>query len=319
MTERPKKPPACIRIRLQQLTAAQRAEAEAMTLRLAREEADQPCRLVRARVKAALGYVLSYEISIALLLKHRLLKRHVAPMSASVPGARRRRQSASEADLLAGRPVGPVRLRKLLVDNPALRERGRETQKPGERVCLFHSPVALPEGRLFLHATVDTFGGVATGEFYRDVTMATALGFLETVALPFYARNRRSISQVETGRTSTYCGYIDNRFEAHVRQRHGIVQEIRSREMPPMNGHAERFFRIFESGFAEPRRQAGALSVRCGRATQAEVCRLRGELAQWLARYNAETPLEGYRNAGLPPLRFWAAGAAAFTARPEPS
>ncbi|AHF91968.1 transposase ISSod13 [Opitutaceae bacterium TAV5] len=215
-----------------------------------------------------------------------------------------------EAALLEGRPVSEWFYRKLLLANPALRERGRETAGPGERVCQTHFPVMTPgpESRVWVHAyvAVDTYGGMAMAELYGEGTTEAAVDFLHGRVLPFYGREGVKVACVETSRNRVYHGGGDAHvFGAYLRMQ-GIRHEVRAIAMPPMNGFMERFRQAFTSGFVQPLLPGLQRGDQCGAdLTPEALAGLREKLAEWLRHYNGEEPQEGYRNAGKTPRAFW--------------
>ncbi|EIP97018.1 hypothetical protein OpiT1DRAFT_01445 [Opitutaceae bacterium TAV1] len=248
----------------------------------------------------------------------RLLYRHGVRTAAHRRRSERMRQA--EARLVAGEPVPGWLCRKLLKANPALKERERETGGPGERVCVAHFPVFNPgvrskKGRVWVHVhmAVDTFGGMAVAEFYREATTDAAMTFLGERILPFYRGEGVTLACVETNRSQVYSGdrrtHLGGPYPQCLRML-GVRHEVRGRMEPTVNGHMEKFVKAFTNGFVEPLRYwCGRKEGKYSPGLPVEaLARLRGELAEWLRHYNEEEPQEGYRNAGLTPRAFWQGG-----------
>ncbi|EIP97339.1 integrase family protein [Opitutaceae bacterium TAV1] len=242
----------------------------------------------------------------------RLLQRHGLRIE-GVPGGSGR-LAEMEAALLEGREVSKGYLVRLLATNPALKERERETGGPGERVCVAHVPVmkAGMRSRVWVHAhvAVDTYGGMAVAELYREATTDAAVDFLHERVLPFYRGEGVTLACVETSRSHVYSGDRREHFSGVYPQCLrvlGIRHEVRGRAEATMNGYMEKFGKALTGGFVEPLRQRRGRQARgYGLSLPAEaLARLRGELAEWLRHYNEEMPQEDYRNAGLTPRAFW--------------
>jgi hypothetical protein len=196
---------------------------------------------------------------------------------------------------------------KLFALNPALRERDRETAGPGERVCVTFLPVIIPEGKVYLHAAVDTWGAMAIAEIYREGTTKTAADFLCGRVLPFYLQEGVRLACIETGRNRVYHGGgADHEYGALLRSL-GIRHEARTVTMPSMNGYMEKFRQAFVDGYVRARWQ------KCQHENPPEqpagpakaLALMRKILATWISRYNREIPQQGYRNEGRTPLQFW--------------
>ncbi|RRJ95850.1 hypothetical protein Ga0100231_017845 [Opitutaceae bacterium TAV4] len=213
-----------------------------------------------------------------------------------------------------GEWLPPFWWRKLLMRNPVLSERKRETSVAGERVCQGWYQVGRYEGfQYHVHVTIDTFGSFATGEVFCGTNTDLAVELLERHTLPVYAEAGVSIRELETRGSVTYTSNKDGRSFGGFLKLHGIEHRARL-SYEPSNGFLLKFRQVLLPGFLLPWRQRLESSAkRPGRPASADLAvsrarekllEMRMSFASWLEDYN-RTPIEGYRNMGKSPRDFW--------------
>ena len=177
--------------------------------------------------------------------------------------------------------------------NPAFRERGRESSRPGE-LLVQHVQAATSRERIHVHVALDTFGGVAFGLLRPARQAEDAVELLAEHVLPFFSRRKVRIRSLITPDTPVLWGSSRHPFERFL-ARAGIEHHSVHREPRGKNGFLERFWRDFQTEFVAPRRKEWV---------SAPVARWQEEFAAWLSEYNTVRPYLGFRNMGLPPCEF---------------
>ncbi|RRJ98680.1 hypothetical protein Ga0100230_010025 [Opitutaceae bacterium TAV3] len=229
-----------------------------------------------------------------------------------------KRTLAMEERILEGEVLAPRTLAKALKLNPVLCERGGpgEGREPGEVLTQTIFPVepVAGEGKLQVHAVVDTYGVVGFAELYEDATTETAVSFLDKRVLPWYEERGVRVRRMQTSRLQVFSGCEGEHVYGVYLDLHGIEQQVIPVGRPSMNGSMARFKQVFTSEWLLPlrlnrgvppgeSRQGSKPDTPEGFARRLE--RLREYLAQWLDYYNREYLLHGYRNEGKTPMDFW--------------
>jgi len=177
--------------------------------------------------------------------------------------------------------------------NPAFRERGRESTRPGETL-LQDVRAATRAARVYVHLVVDSFGGVAFASLHACRDTADAVKLLKKQVLPFYERCSQPIESLITPDVPLFWGPPRHPFEAAVAEAridHRAAHPAAARQ----NGFVERFWQDLQVEFVAPRRADW---------TAAPIARWKSEFAAWLKAYNETRPYLGYRNQGRSPLDF---------------
>lgn len=178
--------------------------------------------------------------------------------------------------------------------NPAFRERNRESARPGEILAQYivYVGMIVGTGKVYLHTVVDTFSSYAFGFLHPSKKPEAAVAVLHNEVLPFYRELDLAVEVITTNRGREFCGVDTHPYELYLALNdieHRCVKRRRTRT----NGFVERFRGIVLSEFF-----GDALSRKFYRSLDD----LQDDFDQWLKEYNTERPHFGYRNMGTQPL-----------------
>jgi transposase InsO family protein len=178
--------------------------------------------------------------------------------------------------------------------NPCFRERHVESSRPGELLSqdTFYVGHLKGVGKVYLHAVVDTYGSYAFGFLHTSKQPEAAVAVVHNDVLPFYQDLALTVAAILTDNGREFCGKDSHPYEIYL-----ALNEIEHRHTkvrrPQTNGFVERFNRTVLDEFLRP-----AFRTRFCESVDA----LQGDLAIWMAHYNAERAHQGYRNIGSPPI-----------------
>jgi transposase InsO family protein len=178
--------------------------------------------------------------------------------------------------------------------NPAFRERHRESERPGEILAQYIVYVGkiVGSGKVYLHTVVDTFSSYAFGFLHPSKKPEAAVAVLHNDVLPFYRDLGLTVEVIATNRGREFCGADTHPYELYLAL-NDIEHRCVKRQRTRTNGFVERFRGIVLSEFF-----ADALRHRFYRSLE----QLQDDLDDWLEEYNSERPHFGYRNMGARPL-----------------
>ncbi len=181
-----------------------------------------------------------------------------------------------------------------LVDraNPARRERGTPSSRPGETLWqdTFYAGRVAGLGRVYIQAVVDTYGSVGFARAHTVRRPEHAVSVLHEQLLPLYREHGVRIAALVTDHGREYCGRSTHPYELYLRLNGIEHRRTRGRES---NGFLERFRNtVVEEFFRDRVRDR----------TFASVGELQAELDEYLHEYNHERPHRGYRNFGRTPV-----------------
>lgn len=174
--------------------------------------------------------------------------------------------------------------------NPAFRDRLGAPQRPGELLVQESFIVGYFDrlGKLYLHAVVDAWSGMAFAELFPAKRAEMAVSVLNKHVLPFYQKRYLGLGAVLTDHSHEYGKYpyqifLDMNDVGH------RATEVRG---PSKHGMYERFHdEIMAECFKNIDRGAGVLDIAEPRAI----------LEAWLRHYNQERPSPGFPNRGAAP------------------
>lgn len=175
--------------------------------------------------------------------------------------------------------------------NPAFRERHAWPSRPGELLIQESFIVGYFDrlGKLYLHAAVDAWNGMAFAELFPGKRAEMAVALLHRQVLPFYARRYVKLGAVLTDHSHEYGKYP---FQVFL-DMHDVGHRTTEVRGPAKHGAYERFHdEAMEELFKPIDRGATVMDIEQPRAA----------LAAWLARYNAQRPSPGFPNRGRAPL-----------------
>lgn len=178
--------------------------------------------------------------------------------------------------------------------NPVFRERGNEGARPGEVLSqhMFSVGTLVHEGRVYLHAIVDTFSNYAFGILDTSKRAEAAVAVLSDYALPFFEERDLVVEAVLTNNGREFCGTETHPYEGFLAT-HGIEHWHSSPGKSHSSGFLARFRSIALSEFF-----GDVFGTRFFRS----VDELQDELDIWLVYYNTVRSHQGYPNRGLSPL-----------------
>ena len=178
--------------------------------------------------------------------------------------------------------------------NPCFKERHVESGKPAELLNqdTFYVGHLKGVGKVYLHATVDTYSSYAFGFLHTSKQPEAAVSVLHNDVLPFYRKHKLKVENILTDNGREYCGK-----ETHPYQLYLALNDIKHRttkvRRPQTNGFIERFNRtILDEFFRIKFREKLYTSLKM----------LQEDLDEWLIYYNEKRPHLGYRNKGRIPM-----------------
>lgn len=178
--------------------------------------------------------------------------------------------------------------------NPAFRERHRESIRPGEILAQYivYVGMIVGMGKVYLHTVVDTYSSYAFGFLHPSKKPEAAVAVLHNDVFPFYSELRLPVEVITTNRGREFCGAETHPYELYLAL-NDIEHRCVKRQRTKTNGFVERFRGIVLAEFF-------------GDAFRHKFYRSLDELQQdldvWLEEYNTERPHFGYRNMGTRPL-----------------
>lgn len=211
-------------------------------------------------------------------------------------GSRSERLSALEdrysGDLTA---LSKEQLILLEKNNPCIRERSHESSRPAELLAqdTFFLKDFKHLGKIYLQTAVDTYSGYAFGFIHSGKVPDCAVALLHNDVLPFFKERGLRIAAIITNRGREYCGSPKHHFELYLTL-NDIEHRIISAGPSHIHGFAERFENIAATEFF-----AKEIVGRKPNTVES----LQAEFDRWLAFYNSERPLPGYRNFGKTPFQ----------------
>ena len=196
-----------------------------------------------------------------------------------------------EVHLADGRALRPEQEALIARANPAFRERHAWPTEPGRLLVQESFIVGYFDrlGKLYLHAVVDAWNGMAFAELYPGKRAEMAVALLNAQVLPFYRRRYLQVGAVLTDHSHEYGKYPYQGFL----DLHDVAHRTTDVRGPAKHGAYERFHdEAMEELFKAIDRGPTVMSIDAPRAA----------LARWLAAYNAKRPSPGFPNRGKPPL-----------------
>jgi transposase InsO family protein len=177
--------------------------------------------------------------------------------------------------------------------NPAFRERHRESIRPGEILAQYIVYVGkiIGTGKVYLHTVVDTYSSYAFGFLHSSKKPEAAVAILHNDVLPFYGELGLGVEVITTNRGREFCGVDTHPYELYL-ELNDIEHRCVKRKRTRTNGFVERFRGIVLSEFF-----GDALRHKFYRSLE----QLQRDLDDWLEEYNTERPHFGYRNMGTCP------------------
>jgi transposase InsO family protein len=179
-------------------------------------------------------------------------------------------------------------------ENPIWKERNHlESSQPGELLCQDTSALTRMDGvgRVYVHATVDSFSSYAFAFLYPSKQPEAAVSVVHNDVLPFYSSLELIVGAMLTDNGSEFCGTPEHPYEIYL-----SLCDIEHRRTkirsPHTNGFVERFIRTLKEEFFETMRRQKAWGT---------LDDLQADLDEWLMYYNYERPHQGYRNMGRRP------------------
>lgn len=247
-------------------------------LAIALDHPEWGCVKVAERLKAE-GPAVSSPTVQNILIKHGL-------------GGKPERVARLEAVHLAdGRPLTPEQETLVARANPAFRERAAWPAGPGELLVQESFIVGYFDrlGKLYLHAVVDAWNGMAFAELHPGKRAEMAVALLNRQVLPFYARRYLKVGAILTDHSHEYGKYPYQGFL----DLHDVGHRTTDVRGPAKHGAYERFHdEVMAELFAAVDRGPTVMTIDGPRA----------QLAAWLAGYNARRPSPGFPNRGRAPL-----------------
>ena len=176
--------------------------------------------------------------------------------------------------------------------NPCFRERGIESQRPGEILCQDVFPLNGfgNIGKVYLHTVVDTFCSFAFASLHATEPSLNALGLLRNRVLPFYLMLGLDVSEIRTGGSRIFSKFAKNPY--HEFMRRSGIKHVHEHRVLRKNGFSERFQATVTDEFFKAIPRAG---IYCS------ISELQKDLDTWLYHYNHGRPNRGYRNMGQKP------------------
>lgn len=178
--------------------------------------------------------------------------------------------------------------------NPAFRERGNESSRPGEILSqyMFSVGTLVYVGRVYLHTVVDTYSNYAFGILNSSKRAEEAVTVLKENVLPFFDKRDLIVEAVLTNNGREFCGTDTHPYEQFL-AKNGIEHWHSRPGESQTSGFLARFRTIILSEFF-----ADFFRTRFYR----NLDELQKDLNAWLVDYNTVRPHQGYPNMGLSPL-----------------
>jgi transposase InsO family protein len=178
--------------------------------------------------------------------------------------------------------------------NPAFRERGNESSRPGEILSqyMFSVGTLVYVRRVYLHAVVDTYSNYAFGILNSSKRAEAAVAVLQNNVLPFFDKCDLIVEAVLTNNGREFCGTETHPYEQFLAN-NGIEHWHSRPRKPHTSGFLARFRTIVLSEFF-----GDVFRTRFYR----NVDELQKELNTWFVYYNTVRSHQGYPNMGLSPL-----------------
>jgi len=178
--------------------------------------------------------------------------------------------------------------------NPAFRERDKESDRPGEVLSqyMFSIGKLVYEGRIYLHAVVDSYSNYAFANLYPSKRAATAVAVLDNDVLPFFDERGFPIEAIMTNNGREFCGTDSHPYESFLKR-----YKIEHWHSDPGKLHTSGFLARFR-GIVIAEFFGEALRTKFYRNST----ELQADLETWLDYYNTKRAHRGYPNLGKSPL-----------------
>ena len=204
--------------------------------------------------------------------------------------------------------------------DPKLQQRALAATLPGSLLCQFALTLRLPRvpASMRVHVVLDTFGSMAWASVHPPKRRATKRGtgsgllLLQNEVMPFYARHRLKIREIQTMQGSDFSYYKPllvwkqvptkphpySGFLARNGIHHRLPRSLREEQSGPVPANP------FARHFADALR-AELLSPLLREMPEMDLLRVQSHLRDQLRFYNEERPHPGFPNNGRPPLKFF--------------
>lgn len=205
-------------------------------------------------------------------------------------GKAERVQRLETAWLADRRPLAPEQEALLARANPAFREWRTWPDRPGQLLVQESFIVGYFDrlGKLYLHAVVDAWNGLAFAELFPGKRAEMAVAVLHQKVLPFYKKRYVTLGEVLTDQSHEYGKYpyqiyLDMNDVGH------RATDVRG---PSKHGAYERFHDVAMAECFKPLDRGPSMAT---------IEEARAVLAAWLRGYNDDRPSPGFPTEGLSP------------------